>query len=285
MSDIIETLLNPWVFAYLAVVIVAQVFLARHRQASTRALQTKREAAGLPGDHVFLDHKQRLGTLRSEALLDAAVLVGTVIITPFVFMFIAYHKQGMQSLAGLATAFLILLLWILFSNAELGKAWLGGTLFKLLLSFKKPFQVGDRVTLLGYSGKVLEVNSFMIQLQTADDDLVSLPTYRLWSEPLVSANAGHRSSLCVIPFYLSPTISTEQLNKAEDAIWNAAQSSVYFDYAKPLQIYVSQQDNAIIMTVKAFVASTYNESLFKSDITRSFLESVDEHQLPLAINN
>ena len=59
--------------------------------------------------------------------------------------------------------------------------------------------------------------------------------------------------------------------------------SVYFDFTKPMQIYSTQQENAIVLTVKAYVASTYNEPLFKSDVTRAFLDYSDQHQLPIAI--
>ena len=88
--------------------------------------------------------------------------------------------------------------------------------------------------------------------------------------------------MCVIPIYLAPTINRHQLQQAEDSIWEAVQASVYFDFAKPLQIYLKQQENAIVLTMKAYVASTYNEPLFKSDITRAFLVFADTHQLPLA---
>lgn len=282
MSDIIDSLLNPWVFLYLAIVVMAQVALIRYRNRRASALRDRRKQAGLQTDDVLINHEQRLEALKGDAFFEAALLLVTVVVTPFLLMLIAYRIEGQNALTGLGSTFLLLLLWVLFANAELGKAWLGGTLFKLLIGIKTPFQVGDRVTLLGYSGKVLEVGSFLIKLQTPDDDLVSLPTYRLWSEPLISANAGDRASLCVINFYLAPTATGHQREQAEDAIWDAAQSSVYFDFSKPLQIYISQAENAIVMTVKAYVASTYNEPLFKSDITRVFLETAEEQQLPLA---
>lgn len=282
MGEIIESLLNRWVFLYLIIVIIVQIGLVYQRRERAEALRQKRRRAGLQSDDVFMNQKQRLESLRADALIEAALLVGTVLVTPFFLMFIAFRTSDSNAVTGLGSAFLVLLLWVLFSNAELGKAWLGGTLFKLLVGFKAPFQVGDRVTLMGFSGKVVEIGSLLIKLQTPDDDLVSIPTYRLWSEPLVSANAGDRASLCVIHFYLAPFASTLQRQQAEDAIWEAVQSSVYFDFAKPLQIFLTQQENAIVLTVKAYVASTYNEPLFKSDITRAFLEFSDGNQLPVA---
>jgi hypothetical protein len=110
-----------------------------------------------------------------------------------------------------------------------------------------PLQIGDRVTFKGHSGKVIRISTFFIILQTLDDDLVSVPTRELWSEVLVSANAGARSSLCVMPFYLAPFVSKPQRSHGQ-GLW----------------------------------ASTYDEPLFKSDVTRAFLDLASSEGIPLA---
>lgn len=86
----------------------------------------------------------------------------------------------------------------------MAKGFLGGLAFKTLAAFKTPFQSGDRVTIKGSSGKVVGFDTFFVSLQTVNDDLVSIPTHTLWGEDLISANAGERSSLVVILFYLAP---------------------------------------------------------------------------------
>ena len=98
-----------------------------------------------------------------------------------------------------------------------------------------------------------------------------------------SANAGARSSLCVIEFYLSPLVKREQRQQAEDAIWNAIQASAYFDPNLPLQIYLRQNLTSIQLTAKAYVASTYNEPLFASDVNRAFLDFASANDIALAV--
>jgi small-conductance mechanosensitive channel len=275
--DIVNSLLTPQVLAYLLIVVSAQAILFTVRQVITAAKARKRAEAGLPPDSL-INHTQRLATLRWDAFTEAAVLVLAVVVTPFLLIASAPDEAA----KGLATAFLILLIWVLFSNSEMGKAFVGGVVLRTLIAFKTPFQVGDRVTLKGHGGKVLEIGSFFVKLQTPDDDLITIPTYQLWSEAFVSANAGDRASLCVMPFYLAPCTSKEQRQQAEDIIWNAIQASFFFDFGKPLQIFLEQRENAIVLTAKAYVASTYNEPLFKSDVTRAFLDFVDKEHIPLA---
>lgn len=78
------------------------------------------------------------------------VLVFTVVVTPFLLM----QVPGAAT-EGLATAFVVLLIWVLFTNSEMGKAFVSGVVLRTLIAFEKPFQVGDRVTIKGYGGKVL----------------------------------------------------------------------------------------------------------------------------------
>ena len=49
-----------------------------------------------------------------------------------------------------------------------------------------------------------------------------------------------------------------------------------------MQIYLSQEPNAIRLTAKVYVTSTCIEPLFKSDVTRTFLDFAAESDLPLA---
>ena len=123
MGEIIESLLNRWVFLYLIIVIIVQIGLVYQRRERAEALRQKRRRAGLQSDDVFMNQKQRLESLRADALIEAALLVGTVLVTPFFLMFIAFRTSDSNAVTGLGSAFLVLLLWVLFSNAELGKAW------------------------------------------------------------------------------------------------------------------------------------------------------------------
>ena len=185
---------------------------------------------------------------------------------------------------GVAIVFVGLLLWILINGTDVAKAFLGGLAFRTVLAFKKPtpFQMGDRVTLKGIGGKVIAFDSFFVTLQTPNDDQISIPTAALWSEVLNSANAGDRASLCVMNFYLAPFVSAEQRQAAEDTIWEAIQASPYYTPSRPMQIYFAQNTDSIQLTAKAYVASTYNEPLFTSDVTRAFLDFASRQKIALA---
>ena len=49
-----------------------------------------------------------------------------------------------------------------------------------------------------------------------------------------------------------------------------------------MQIFLAQEPNAIHLTAKAYVSSTYNTPLFMSDVTRAFLDYAANTATPLA---
>ena len=274
-----ESLLHPVVGAYLAIVVLSQLLLGVWLRLRDRAIETRRRAQGL-GDEVLLQAQTRLDTLRRRAIIESTLFMSTVFGAPFLLLILWGHDAAVRKV--LALQFASLFIWILVTGSDIGKAFLGGLGFRTLAAFNRPFQVGDRVTLGSHMGKVESIGVFRVSLVTPDDDLVSIPTVGLWGETLVSANSGNRSSLCVMNFYLAPFAGSKQLDDAENAVWDAVQASSYFAFTRPLQIFIDQREEAIVLTAKAYVANTYDEPLFKSDVARLFLKKAAELGLPLA---
>ena len=274
-----ENLLHPIVGAYLAIVVLAQVLLAAWRYLKSNAQEARRRRQGLD-DEVLVHTQARLETLRHKALVESSLFILTVFASPFLLL--ALWGGDAEARQGLAVQFAALLIWVLVSGSEVGKAFLGGLAFRSLAAFSRPLQVGDRVWIDSHSGKVISLGVFRVSLQTLDDDIVSVPTASLWAKTVVSANRGDRSSLCVMPFYLAPFTDSQQLDDAENALWDAVQASSYFAFTRPLQIFLDQREEAIVLTAKAYVASTYDEPLFKSDVARLFLNKSIALGLPLA---
>ena len=274
---IAEKFLNHFVLIYLLVVFSGQAMYSSWLRLKRKKLQRARYVQGLPDD-IFLNHSEKLSKRKLEALVENVILLATIVITPFIL----YAFAGTPDKEGLAFTFIGLILWVVYSGSDVAKSFLGGLTFKALAAFTNPFQVGDRVNLKGVDGKVISFGTFFVKLQTPNDDAVSIPTRALWDETMISVNGGARASLCVMNFYLASFVDNKHRQEAEDAIWNAIQASAYFDPTKPMQIYLTQNEESIQLTAKAYVASTYDESLFCSDVTRAFLDFASERKIPIA---
>ena len=284
-KEIFSHLLNPAVGLYLLIILGVQLLSNGIRLNRQQRIKRRRTREQLTGP-ILINYSERLSDRRRVALIESSVFLVSVIIVPFLLIHCAdsipllNDHDDLQE--GLGLAFGILILWLLFSGTDIAKAFLGGLMFKTLAALTVPFQIGDRVTLRGISGKVIRLDTFFVQLQTPNDDLISVPTASLWSEVLSSTNGGDRSSLCVINFYLASFVTKEQRQVVEDTIWDAIQSSVYYEPSKPMQIYLSQTPDAIQLCAKAYVASTYNEPLFVSDVTRAVLDFTSQAGIALA---
>ncbi len=283
MEEMINKLLTWPVMIYLLIITFAFFVPEMWFQHQCRKKAKRRQLAGLPADNL-MNVTETLSQTRFEAQVQSLVFILAVIVAPFMIgMFLLGDDSNRKEQRdGLALAFAGMLIWSLTTGTDVAKAFLGGLSFRTLVAFRKPIQVGDRVTLQEHSGKVLSIGTFFVMLQTENDDLVSIPTHGLWSSVLISANAGERYSLCVMDFYLASFATQAQRQQAEDIIWDAIQASPYLEVSQPMQIYMSQMPLAIQLTAKAYVASTYNESLFKSDVTTAFLNHAAENDLPLS---
>ncbi|MEL6776554.1 MAG: mechanosensitive ion channel domain-containing protein [Cyanobacteria bacterium J06597_16] len=290
MDDIAKLFINPSVLLYLGGIIGTQVLYSWWRQQQQKSINTRRRTRGLPKE-VLLNHTERLAERRRHALTQSTLLIASVVVLPFVLIastqwFDAWIGSAPETTTtektGLTITFVTLLISSLISSPSVVKAFLEGLAYKTLAAFTTPFQIGDRVLIKGISGRVVQLDTFFVVIETLKGERVSLPTHTLWAETITSVNGGDRDSLCEMVFYLSPTSSDKQRQAAEDIIWNTIQSSTYLEPSKPIQIYLSQGAKAIQLTARAYVASTYNEDLFTSDVTRAFLNFTHQKQIPLA---
>ncbi|NQZ12832.1 MAG: mechanosensitive ion channel [Algicola sp.] len=296
METLLKLFKNPYVFAYVVLIVLAQYVYLRHRGNKEAKITANRAAEGLP-PQTIVTQSVKLAELKTQAHKEAWVLILPLVLLPFLLAGLEFALNAcwfnkepgcsttqatVHSGDGLLFTFFIFMLWLMFTGTELAKAAIGGIAFRTVMVFGNTFQVGDRVTINGNSGKLVDIGVFYLTLVTLDDDKICLPTNSLWGSALTSSNDGDRSSLVCIPFYLSPTNSAKKLQEAEDALWDAIQASNYFEPTKNKQIFYQQEQTYIQLTVKAYVASTYNEPLFRSDISRRFLHYAIENDILLA---
>jgi small-conductance mechanosensitive channel len=289
VEAIVENLVNPWVLAYMLLLLFSVVFPRFLEKLAATSRESDRSNAKLHGPPLVGPGVQ-LETSRRIASREFSIFSAIALLAPFVLGAIAYLKympleeeSFLSVQKSLGTAFVFLFIWVSVSGTETAKAFLGGLAFRALMARTRPFQTGDRVTLDGFSGRVVEIGFFHVSLVTPDDDLVSIPTYQLWSKPLISTNAGNPASLCAIDFYLSPRADQDQRKKAEAIIRDAVQASIYYEPSKPLQTFCNQERYSIHFQAKAYVSSTYREFEFKDDVTKKALNAFDEHSIPLSL--
>jgi len=214
MDNLMEQLTNSYVLAYVVIIIFVQWLYGWYQSRREQNIGRRRKKHGLPKE-ILVNQSKKLEELKAEARNQALALILPIVVMPFILSGIACYLDSEVPKEGLLFAFLIFIAWLSFSGTDLAKAAIGGIAFRTVMSLANTIQIGDRVSINGYSGKLIDIGVFYLTLVTADDDKVCLPSNSLWGSPLVTANDGERSSLCVISFYLPPMVSSEQLQQAE----------------------------------------------------------------------
>jgi len=280
MELLFDALRDPWVWAYLGLLGAGQWTVGTAQRAVESKRTARRKAAGLEGG-TLVDPAAQLEWFRTWASRRLTALLGIGILFPIAVVSIG-KLVGYEDTDGLLLAFIVVIVFGLWNATDVTRSWLGGVAFTSLLAGRRSFQLGDRVVLKGYGGKVIEIDPWYVKLQTPDDDLVSIPTASLWHETLVSANAGDRASLVLIELRLAPEVDKESRRKAEGFLLDAIHASPYLDPSKPIEILVEQTGPAVVLRGKAYVGSTYHEFSMRSDVSKAFLDYAADEGIPLA---
>ena len=167
-----------------------------------------------------------------------------------------------------------------FALKDVASSFLAG----LTILLTKPFQVGDRISFGGYYGEVKEIGLRSVSMVTLDDNFVTIPTNKILTDAVASANAGALDCMVVTKFFISPN-SDHKL--AQEIVREAVVSSKYLFLGKPVSVRIQQllsEDgrSVVQITTKAYVFDMRHENDFTSDITDRTLTSFKRHNISFA---
>ncbi|HSG49097.1 MAG TPA: mechanosensitive ion channel domain-containing protein [Longimicrobiales bacterium] len=150
-----------------------------------------------------------------------------------------------------------------FAAQDILKNIFGG----IIVLFDQPFQVGDKISVHGTYGEVVNIGLRSTRLVTPDDNLVTVPNAQVVGDQVANANAGELNCQVVTDLYL-PGWANEAL--AKRLAFEAAASSKYVYLNKPIVVLVKdefQETFILHIKVKAYVLDPRHEFAFMSDVT------------------
>jgi MscS family membrane protein len=171
----------------------------------------------------------------------------------------------------LITAMASVALAVGFAAQDLLKNVFGG----LMISFDRPFQVGDKIKVGDHYGEVIDIGLRTTRITTPDDSMVVIPNMELMNSSVSNANTGEIYCQVVAEITLPIDIDTQQVRKI--AI-EAAQVSKYVYLNKPIDVHffnvVHQRRSYLKMRLKAYVMDIRYEFPFKSDMTEILIKEL-----------
>jgi small-conductance mechanosensitive channel len=155
----------------------------------------------------------------------------------------------------------------------------------VMIIFDRPFQVGDRVTVGGQYGDVLQIGLRSVKLRTLDDSIVTIPNNMLLTEVSSSGNFGVREMQIMVDFHIGVD---QDASLTRQLVLEIAAVSRFIYLPKPVVVLVEQVQLdmmlALRIRLKAYVLDTQYEKAFVTDVTLRVQEVFAENGiLPPAV--
>ncbi|MPM85008.1 hypothetical protein SDC9_132085 [bioreactor metagenome] len=155
-----------------------------------------------------------------------------------------------------------------FGLKDLFADFVGG----VVITFERPYQVGDKITIGNYYGEVTDIGLRATRLVTPDDNTVTAPNSLVFNETIASGNYGSPEMMVVIDLYIA---SESDIKTAMRILRETVVSSKY--------VYISETSPVIMLNkalpfytrlrAKAYVNDLRDEFEFESDVhTRAWIE-------------
>jgi small-conductance mechanosensitive channel len=137
----------------------------------------------------------------------------------------------------------------------------------LIITFEKPYQIGDKVNIGNYYGEVTDIGIRATRLITPDDNLVSAPNSLIFTQAVASASAGTPEMMVVIDLFVDPDSDAEVgLRILKEAL--VTSKYVYISKKRPFTVLLEDFPFYRRLRAKAYVYDLRNEFEFKSEVTR-----------------
>jgi small-conductance mechanosensitive channel len=129
---------------------------------------------------------------------------------------------------------------------------------------EQPYRPGDWVEIGGNYGEVQTVGLRSIKIVTPDDNTVTIPHGKLWTENIVNANNGRREHMCIANFYLDPHHDGLVV---EQVLHDVAITSPYIKLDRRVLVIIQEQPWATHYSLRAYPIEGRNQFIFTSDLT------------------
>ena len=129
---------------------------------------------------------------------------------------------------------------------------------------ERPYRPGDWVKIGDDYGEVSSVGLRSIRLNTADDNIITVPHLKLWTDNISNSNDGEPTLQCVADFYVSPGHDAAKL-RAE--LMEVAMTSAYLDYSHAAIVILKETPFGTHYKIRAYPFDFRDQFLFISDLT------------------
>ncbi|MEO0926594.1 MAG: mechanosensitive ion channel family protein [Cyanobacteria bacterium J06643_13] len=142
--------------------------------------------------------------------------------------------------------------------------------------FESPYGVGDRIKIGNYYGEVISYGLRSVKIQTPDDNTITIPHNKIWTEAVSNANAGALEAQVVTEFYFAHNI---EVNLVKKILYRVAQTSKYTALKLPITVVMTEKPWGTMFKLKAYPLDARDEFSFQTDLITRAKQAFAKHQL------
>jgi small-conductance mechanosensitive channel len=209
---------------------------------------------------ILIRVSERIGWYRTSVTMTIPLLKLLVYAVALYYIIIALIEPSLTQMVAFSGLFGAA---IGFGLKDLFSDIVGG----VVIIFEKPYQIGDKVTIGDTYGEVKDIGIRSTRIQTPADELVSVPNFSIFSQPVTSGNAGDLAMMVVIDLFIHPDSDADRAMKI---LKEALVTSKYVIISKKYPYTVLLEDFPFYKRVRAkgYVNDLRLEFEFKSEVTR-----------------
>ena len=202
-------------------------------------------------------------------------------------------KQSLPFLRAFTTGLAIVLLLDLYLNLSannviaitgtvavaLGfafKDYVSSLIAGIIALFESPYQVGDRVKIGDHYGEIISYSLRGILIQTPDDNIVTLPHNKIWTEPISNANKGSLEAQTIVNIYLAHDVDVERIKQI---LYKVAYTSKYTQLKLPVLVVMEEKPWGSHFKLKCYPIDARDEFIYITDLTMRAKQSFAQENI------
>ncbi|MEA5593527.1 mechanosensitive ion channel family protein [Rivularia sp. UHCC 0363] len=143
--------------------------------------------------------------------------------------------------------------------------------------FEAPYRVGDRIQIEDFYGEVIGYGLRGIRLQTPEDNVVTIPHNKIWTDAVSNANMGELEAQVVTEFYFAHEVDVELVQKI---LYRVAYTSKYTYLKLPILVIIEENPWGTLFKLKSYPLDARDEFIYKTDLTTRAKRAFGKYNLP-----
>ncbi|HIK33632.1 MAG TPA: mechanosensitive ion channel family protein [Oscillatoriales cyanobacterium M59_W2019_021] len=145
------------------------------------------------------------------------------------------------------------------------KDYVSSVIAGVIALFESPYQVGDRIKIGDDYGEIISYGLRAIRIQTPDDNTVSIPHNKIWTEAISNANQGEIEAQTIADFYFAHDVDADWVIQT---LYRVAQTSKYTQLSLPILVIMEEKPWGTHFKLKCYPMDARDEFIYKTDLVK-----------------